>query len=162
MAETGVAAFQPIFFDVTPVDYVSRGIIVLSTQRKSVYETYHLVNPDHKRLYEIFMLLQEYGYPLQFISPYEYQEKLETEQLKKNGAVYRSISTELAKTHVGTITPTAFSYADAAYTEAILKHEGILCPKIDLKLLSTYLEYCIREGYLLPPDHSQRNTEEQK
>ncbi len=84
------------------------------------------------------MLLQEYGSPLQFISPYEYQEKIAPEAFRKDGEVYRSVSTELANTHFGNITPTAYSYADASYTEAILKHEGMTCPKIDLKLLSTY------------------------
>ncbi len=51
------------------------------------------------------MLLQEYGSPLQFISPYEYQEKIAPEAFRKDGEVYRSVSTELANTHFGNITP---------------------------------------------------------
>ncbi len=137
---------------------IVRNNIEKGTRHKSVYETYHFVNPDHKRMHEIFALLQEYGYPLQFISPYEYREKVEKEELQKDGELYRSVSTELANTHVGNMTPTAYSYADAAYTEAILKHEGILCPKIDLKLLSTYLEYCIRAGYFSSPQKTKSSV----
>ncbi|MCP4402539.1 MAG: SDR family NAD(P)-dependent oxidoreductase, partial [bacterium] len=161
MAETGIAPFEPMFFDITPVDYVSQGIIALSTQRKSIYETYHLVNPDHKRLYDIFLLLQEYGFPIRLISPEEYREKLENDQLTKDGAVYRSISTELSKSHGITITPTAFSYADASYTQAILERAGIRCPNIDLGLLSTYLEYCVRAGYFSPPQNPKNTPDEQ-
>ena len=52
--ETGVAAITANHWDITPVDYVSAGIVELGLRRPSYRETYHLTNPDIRSLNDIF------------------------------------------------------------------------------------------------------------
>lgn len=131
------------YFDITPIDYSSRSIVWLSTSLKDIHQTYHLANSDHKTLKEIFTIVNSLGYPIRFVHTDEYINFL---QSKSNS--YRSITTDLMLFNPIMIPSGDNTYADTTYTTEVLAPAGIRCPKIDEKLIATYLEYCTKVGYL--------------
>jgi len=48
---------------------------------------------------------------------------------------------------------------DTSNVKSILEPEGIRCPKINLDLLSSYLEYCIAKDYLPSPSSQGKLAE---
>lgn len=134
---------SPWYFDVTPIDYVSKSVVWLSTSLKDMYQTYHLVNPNRKTVNEIMGLIQNYGYPIRFTNLEEYLKVI-----KSKDNTYHSITTELMLFSPLTKQIDGFTYADGAYTAGVLAKGGIVCPKIDEKLIKVYLDYCVKVGYL--------------
>ncbi|MCP4132506.1 MAG: NAD-dependent epimerase/dehydratase family protein [bacterium] len=150
--EKRFAMNNAVYFDVTPVDYVSKGIIYLGTSLKSIYETYHLINTDYRKFYEIIYLLKDYGFDIELLSPQEYMDRIRKHQFFKDGKEYDSLTTDLIRFNPDLMTPTASSYADASYTKSILENAYIVCPKIDKDLIKTFMDYCFKAGFLTPAD----------
>ncbi|WP_217636936.1 SDR family NAD(P)-dependent oxidoreductase [Dendrosporobacter quercicolus] len=150
--ELEMAVNSPWYWDITPVDYISRSIVWLSTSLKDIKQTYHLSNPDYKTSKDIAAIISKLGYPIKFVSEEEYKNFL-----RRKGNRYRSIITELILFNPALIQN---SYADTTYTTKILAQAGIYCPEIDEKLIATYLDYCIKVGYL--KDIRQRDFESQQ
>jgi len=149
VTETKVAAITPLYFDITPVDYVAKGILHIALKQKEPFATYHLTNPDVKTLPEIMQILGDLGYPIKLISAEEYIKRIYTHQLKHNGRAYQSLTTSMIQYHSAKIIPEHSTPVDATKTSQILAKANITCPKIDKKLLSILLMYCIDEGYIL-------------
>ncbi|BBB93414.1 MAG TPA: SDR family NAD(P)-dependent oxidoreductase [Methylomusa anaerophila] len=131
------------YYDITPIDYVSRSMVWLATSLKDLYQTYHLSNPDYPTLKDIGTIISKLGYPLRFVSIEEYMNFLRSESNH-----YRSITTDLMLFNPAMRPAGGNSCADTTYTAEVLAQGGINCPKIDEKLIATYLDYCIKIGYL--------------
>lgn len=151
VTETNVAAISKLYFDITPVDYIAKGILHLALKQQEPFATYHLTNPDVKTFPEVMHILRELGYPIEMISADEYIKRVYTHQLKHNGKAYKSLTTSIVKFHAEKIISKHSTPVDATKTSQLLAQAGILCPKIDKKLLSTLLFYCMNEGYLSAP-----------
>ncbi|MGA1867996.1 MAG: thioester reductase domain-containing protein [bacterium] len=158
--KSGVAAIGNNYFDITPVDYIAKGIISLGLHRKSFFETYHLLNTDKKRWYEIINIVNEYGYKIKLLPVDEYLRMVHENTLP----IDEEVAPEwLNLMKYGFATKEFFindGHADAEYTHALLKDRGIACPPIDLQLLGPYLAYYASNGII--PRLTENNGHKKK
>ena len=151
---TGLAMFQPDRLDITPVDYVAEATVALIFEPEAFGKTFHLVNPDVKAFYEIVNLLIDYGYRIRFLPLGEYVDLFRNRRVLHQGKAYSSYFTAMARHFEKYFSDARFCFSatfDIANVQSILEPRGISCPKINLDLLSSYLEYCIDAGYLPSP-----------
>ena len=148
VTETQVAFLSPLYFDITPVNYVAKAMLHIVFNLKQYSCTYHLTNPDIKTFSNIIQLLRDVGFPIEVIAMNDYIKRIYTNQLKHNGTVYQSLTTSLIQYRATKVIPVQSTPVDANWTRDILAKAGIQCPKIDKDLLSTLLSYCIKQGYI--------------
>ncbi|MGA1790296.1 MAG: thioester reductase domain-containing protein [bacterium] len=157
--KSGVAAFGQNYFDITPVDYIAKSLLFLGLKRNAFYETYHLLNTDKKHWYEIINLVNDYGYKIRLLPVDDYLKMVHEDSLPLD----EGIAPEwLNLMKYGFAHKEFFindGHADAGYTQSILEKEGIICPKIDLKLLGTYLTFYASKGIIPLPveENSHKN-----
>jgi thioester reductase-like protein len=151
---TGLAMFQTDRLDMTPVDYVAEAIVALMFEPEAFGKTFHLVNPDVKAFYEVVNLLIDYGYRIRFLPFSEYVDLFRNRRVLHQGKAYSSFFTAMARHFEEYFSNDRFRYAatfDISNVQSILEPKGVKCPKINMDLLSNYLEYCIAAGYLPSP-----------
>ncbi|MGA1823079.1 MAG: thioester reductase domain-containing protein [bacterium] len=153
--KSGVAAAGKYYFDVTPVDYITKATLFLGLKRKSFFETYHLLNTDKKQWHEIITLVNKCGYTIDLLPVDDYLDMVYHDNLPLDEEVAPEW---LNMMKYGFATKEFFlndGYADATYTQSVLKKEKINCPKIDVKLLGTYLEYYASKGIIPQPSKQE-------
>jgi thioester reductase-like protein len=151
---TGLAMFNPDRLDITPVDYVAEAIVALMFEPEAFGKTFHLVNPDVKAFYEVINLLIDYGYRIRFLPLSEFVDLFRKRRVLHQGKAYSSFFTAMARHFEEYFVDNRFHFGatfDIANVQSILEPKGVKCPKINLDLLSNYLEYCIAAGYLPSP-----------
>lgn len=146
----GVAPDSSQWFDVTPVDYVSRGMAHLCLARQEVYSTYHLLNPDRRPFRDLAMLLNELGYPIELIDPREFSERILRPDLG-----HESLSLDLMRFNPIYLFDKESATISCETTASILRGAGIVCPRLDASLLGAYVDLCVFQG-VLPPRKSPR------
>ena len=151
--DTRVMPQSQIHYDVVPVDYVSRGIVALSAGPENLFDVYHLTNPDAKTFAQVMGLLQELGYDIELLPEEIYKQRLRAGEITKAGAPYSS--TMLAAFSrwyfVAKISFHDSAVTDCEYTRSKLERLGVTCAPIDRKLMQTYVQAGIRDGYLPRP-----------
>lgn len=159
--KTGLAGFGIFYFDMTPVNYIARGILHLALERETVFETYHLLNPNMKRWYEIINMLIDYGYHnIRFTSLDEYMALIEQNalQYRNDGTgqmIFRLLQYPFVKKLFSTV-----NFADSQHTKALLEKVGIRCPEIDAKFLDTLLRNYASAGFIALPEESMGTAPE--
>jgi thioester reductase-like protein len=151
---TGLAMFQPDRLDITPVDYIAEAIVAVMFEPEAFGKTFHLVNPDVKAFYEVVNLLIDYGYRIRFLPLSEFVDLFRKRRVLHQGKAYSSFFTAMARHFEEYFVDNRFRFGatfDIANVQSILEPKGIKCPKINMDLLSNYLEYCIASGYLPSP-----------
>jgi thioester reductase-like protein len=153
--ETGVAPRADKYnFDIVPVDYVSRGVIALSLQRTHAFETYHLTNPNRQTFSAVMGVLGELGYPVQLLTPDDFQTVLTQNNIILDGKPYNS-NALLAYRRWYLKAGFRFEYSSVIcdeFTANLLNEYGIVCPKIDRDLVGTYVRVGIEDGYFPHPE----------
>jgi thioester reductase-like protein len=151
--ETQVMPESYIHYDIVPVNYVSRGIVALSAGIENLFEVYHLINPDAKTFSEVMGLLSEMGYPIELIPEEIYKQKLRAGDLTKNGAPYTSTMLKAFSLwyFISKISFYDSAITDCEFTRAKLEKLGVTCAPIDRKLIETYVNAGIRDGYFPKP-----------
>jgi amino acid adenylation domain-containing protein/thioester reductase-like protein len=142
------------FVNMAPIDYVSKAIIYLSRQPKSLGQAFHLINPEPlpwKKLIEEIISL---GYKIQLLSYEEWQDKLINLDSDTDNALMpmRSLFTGKSQNQI-TYLETFLSMARAFSCQKTLeelKETSILCSYIDRNLLKTYFAYFVQNGFPLP------------
>jgi thioester reductase-like protein len=154
VTKTGLAMFKPDRLDITPVDYVAEAIVALIFEPGAFGKTFHLVNPDVKAFYEVINLLIDYGYRIRFLPLGEYVELFRKRRVLHQGKAYASFFTAIAR-HFAKYFDDDRAFFGATFdisnVQSILEPRGVRCPKIDLELFSSYLEYCIAADYIPSP-----------
>ncbi len=154
--DTRVMPESYIHYDVVPVDYVSRGIIALSAGADNFFDVYHLTNPDAKTFAQVMGLLREIGYAIDLLPEEVYKQKLQRGEITKHGKPY--MSTMLKAFNLWYFTSKISFYdsatTDCEYTRSKLEKLGVTCAPINRKLIETYVDAGIREGYFPSPTHS--------
>jgi len=136
-------------FDVTPVDYIGKSIVYLSTSLKQIKSVYHLLNPEHRSFLELIDILRKIGFPIELVSPDAFFK-----QIVDNDTQYHSLATEMFKfRHMNIPYPKIKrqNYLDSDYTAGILEKAGITAPGVNETLIRTYLAYCVDQEYLSVP-----------
>jgi thioester reductase-like protein len=154
VTKTGLAMFQPDRLDITPVEYVAEAIVALMFEPEAFGKTFHLVNPDVKAFYEVVNLLIDYGYRVRFLPLDEYVELFRSRRVLHQGKAYSSFFTAMARHFQKYFADDRLRWDatfDISNVQSILEPKGIRCPKLNLQLLSSYLEYCIAADYLPSP-----------
>ncbi|WDD36594.1 amino acid adenylation domain-containing protein (plasmid) [Nostoc sp. UHCC 0926] len=149
--------------DMTPVDYVSKAIVYLSKQNKSLEKIFHLSNPHPIRSFELFDWIRKFGYPLQPMSYNQWEaELLNASEPSLNNPLYPLIPFFAGIANEGDRNQES---SEQTFNLATLKFDfqntidgltstSIVCPPVDTKLLSTYFSYLIQSGFLNAPQLS--------
>jgi len=153
--DTGVMPEAYIHYDIVPVDYVSRGIIALSSGAENFFDVYHLINPDAKTFAQVMGLLREVGYQIELLPEEIYKQRLRGGEITKNGRPYTSTMLKAFSLwyFISKVSFYGSAMTDCEYTRSKLEKLGVVCAPIDRNLIETYVRAGIRDGYFPSPAH---------
>ncbi|MBD2245045.1 non-ribosomal peptide synthetase [Nostoc sp. FACHB-888] len=139
--------------DMAPVDYVSKAVVHLSRQEKSIGKAFHFVNSQPFHSIKLIKLLRSFGYPLQQISNDQWQADLiNIAEHYPEHPLYPLVPLLSEQNH-----NSAALKFDCQNTLDGLANTSIICPPIDDSLLNTYLSYLMQKGFLEAPKHKLAN-----
>ncbi|MCC5648478.1 amino acid adenylation domain-containing protein [Nostoc sp. XA013] len=139
--------------DMAPVDYVSKAVVHLSRQEKSIGKAFHFVNSQPFHSIKLIKLLRSFGYPLQQISNDQWQADLiNIAEHYPEHPLYPLVPLLSEQNH-----NSAALKFDCQNTLDGLANTSIICPPIDDSLLNTYLSYLMQKGFLEAPKHKLVN-----
>jgi len=131
-----------------PVDYVSQGIVSISLQQESLGKAFHLVDRDRLDFNILTNLIRDFGYKLQELNEAQWQAKLaDIADNQPEHALYPLISLLSAAKDFQNSSSLQF---DCQNTLQALENTQISCPRMDEKLLRTYLYYLSKNSFLKP------------
>jgi thioester reductase-like protein len=135
--------------NLVPVDYISQAIVSLSRREQSFGKAFNLLNPQPLSWEKLFEEISALGYPVERVS---YDELLrEVEQyVAKNPEDELYSSLLLFLSDPGTLKAKKPRF-DTSNTKEGLAKVAIACPPADKKLLTTYISYFQKSGYLRNP-----------
>ncbi|MDF5715802.1 MAG: thioester reductase domain-containing protein, partial [Rhizonema sp. NSF051] len=137
--------------DMTPVDYASKCIVHLSMQKKFLGETFHVVNPLPAHWSNVINWFRSFGYSLKVISYDQWRaELLKVAEHSSENALYPLIP------FFSDEAPDDSVKFDCQNTLNGLAETSIKCPSVSAELLSTYLSYYIRNGFLKAPQQIEQ------
>ncbi|WP_339383843.1 non-ribosomal peptide synthetase family protein [Fortiea sp. LEGE XX443] len=140
--------------DIAPVDYVSKAIVHLSRQEKSLGKAFHFVNPQPFHSDTLIKLLRTVGYPLQQITYKQWQADLLKIAEQHPEHPLFPLVTLLSQQKNST---SALLKFDCQNTLHGLANTSITCPPVDENLLNTYLSYLMQKGFLETPKQKLLN-----
>jgi thioester reductase-like protein len=151
--DTCVMPESHIHFDVVPVDYVSLGILALSSGTENLFDVYHLTNPDAKTFAQVMALLREIGYEIHLLPEESYKQRLRAGAITRNGKPYTSAMLKAFSRWYFVAKVSFFDSAmtDCEYTRAKLEKLGVTCAPVDRRLIETYVDAGVRQGYFPRP-----------
>lgn len=146
------------YFDITPVDYVSKAILHLSRQKAAQGEIFHLVNPALVSWQEIIGWLISFGYPLQQVPFSNWWTEVAREAEQSSDANFQPLLHLLGEdaypdqqASAPQLPPRRASQYSNKQAEEQLKGSFIVCPSVDAELLGTHLTYLVNQGWLKAP-----------
>lgn len=133
-------------FNLIPVDYVSQAVVHLAQQKASLGKIFHLSHPQPITWYELFNQICVLGYDLKEITYDQWREELQSRRTDSYEAKFYSSLLLLLRSphHLFSEKP----HFDAHNTLKGLENTSITCPPIDISLLSVYVSYLQKIGYL--------------
>jgi amino acid adenylation domain-containing protein/thioester reductase-like protein len=152
-----------IKLNLSPVDYVSKGIVYLSKQKESLGKAFHLLNPQPLPLSEMVNYICSLGYPIEQVAYEQWRSQLINTSDSPENALYPLISIfseEASDSDNNTKSKnSAVQQFDCQNTLTGLAKTSIVCPSVNAELFSTYFSYLIQTGFLNhPPLQPQTNT----
>ncbi|BAY63954.1 amino acid adenylation domain protein [Calothrix brevissima NIES-22] len=160
--QLGTAPDLEQWINITPVDYASKAIVHLSRQRESRGKSFHIINHQALPWKHLINEIRSFGYSIKLL-PYEkwQAELLQLDSYSENvlnpiKSLFTDKHPQMQMTYLETFLLTAQVFG-CQNTLNGLANTSIVCPPGDRKLLSTYLSYFIRCGFLT---NSTDNTEE--
>ncbi len=160
IVETGFFYFTKDYFYITPVDYAAKSSLYLAFNPQAYGQTFHIVNPERKYYYDFVNLLVDFGYKVKIIPFQEYVSLFKDNAIQKEGKIYSSSFTNLllftyfligSEFSPDSVVFYTAAEIDTSNAQNFLSKPGISCPDIDINLISTYLNYCIEQGFIAPP-----------
>jgi myxalamid-type nonribosomal peptide synthetase MxaA len=152
--QLGYAPNSNIRMDIAPVDYISKAIVKLSQQPSSVGACFHLNSPHTTYAQSLLDFFHQAGYAFERVSYAQWVKKLLSvaTQIDNFALVpLLSLFPEVSETEeIHEDTP----LYDCRTTQAALQMIGMECPIMNEMLLSAYLNYFTRSGFLAPPTTS--------
>lgn len=149
--ETGYCFDYPQGFDVTPVDYVAKGILQVGISTASTGRTYHLTNPQPPSFNQIADALRACGYTLRVVGLDEYLWALAESRMVRAGKPYVSNFTRLMAFSAGEDDLVEQARYDTAQAAALLRGAGVVCPPADAALIKRYVDFCVARQHLPSP-----------
>ena len=144
------------FDNFVSVDFASQAVVHLSLKKESIGKPFHIVNSHHIEYSDFWNLVRAYGYPIEKLSYKNWTKKL-LDYIKASQEIplYALIPLFIEKISPAKLTIVEL-FQDTPFYDTTNVMEGlsdssIVCPKIDEALLSTWLSYYVRTGFLKPP-----------
>lgn len=140
-----------------PVDYLSAAIVHLATQQQSLDKAFHFFNPKPIRWCDLIGILQKLGYEMKEVSSEEWSQSLRYYATSDNP------DDETSKRFFAMlmIAFTGMHYLfhqrpefDGSNVVRGLTDSNISCPTIDEDLLSKYVTYWQKTGFLPTPSRA--------
>ncbi|MBD2385758.1 non-ribosomal peptide synthetase family protein [Cylindrospermum sp. FACHB-282] len=135
--------------NIVPVDYVSKAIVYLSKQEKSLNKNFHLVN---SQILNSSMLLNQFrmlGYPIEQISYQQWRaELLKVTKGSSAHPLYPLVPFFPAINYQEKTPNSGVLQFDCHNTLDGLADTSIVCPAINNQLLDTYFKYLLKQGFL--------------
>ena len=151
--QLGSAPDLDLMLNMTPVDYVSKAIVHLSSQKKSLGKAFHLVNSHSLHLSKFVDEIHSLGYPIQQIMYDKWQAELLNVDFQANAlsplvSMFTDSENQLNYLESSSLGLQLFNCQN---TVDGLAGTPIVCPPLDTKLLSTYFSYFTRTNFLNTP-----------
>ena len=145
---------DPMQIELTPVDYVAKALVHLSLREDSLGRAFHLVNPQTVRLDEAVDWARNFGYEIRGLPFAEWGDALERFMGTQETALAPLMPLiESTLSAVGSSGSGSASFPPRLDNGNVLRgleSSGITCPVPSEELMSTYLSYFVRSGYLPP------------
>ncbi|MEE4599124.1 thioester reductase domain-containing protein [Streptomyces sp. DSM 41524] len=128
-----------------PVDYVSSVITALSRQAEAGGQTFHIFNHDSLSLTDCVEYFGRFGYDLAEMPRESWRELIQSDS--------RNSMNPLLHAFEALFLDTDSSYApiDTTSTRVSLAGHGIELPKLDERLMRTYVDFFVTTGFFPPP-----------
>ncbi|MBR8835476.1 MAG: amino acid adenylation domain-containing protein [Stigonema ocellatum SAG 48.90 = DSM 106950] len=144
--------------ELVSVDFVTKAIVHLSNQKKSLGKAFHLVPPPSQNIdfINFFELISSFGYELKKVPYTQWKNELikQTQQSQDN-ALYPLVPMLAEQVYQDSLSIAELYQNtpefDCKNTLDGLAGTSIVCPPMDDKLLETYFSYFIRSGFLASP-----------
>jgi amino acid adenylation domain-containing protein/thioester reductase-like protein len=155
--QLGMVPEREFFDSLAPVDYVSKAIVYLSKQQKSLGKAFHVLNQELLNLKILFNVVRSFGYPLQQVSDNQWQlELMKIAGNFPNHPLYPLIPLFTLKK---SSEPASISEKsnfvslefDCSNTQQGLTGTSIVCPRTKENLLSTYFSHLINNNFVSAP-----------
>ncbi|NJO29094.1 MAG: NAD-dependent epimerase/dehydratase family protein [Richelia sp. SL_2_1] len=138
------------WLDMSPVDYVSRAIVYLSQQPKSVSKAFHLQHPQPIHLSQLVNWISTLGYDIEQIPYEDWLNKLQSKACSPDNPLYTLKPFLLQRWTEEQLTATEI-YIQARRPAEIscqqtlnaLAASDIICPPLEPQLFSKYLSYLL-------------------
>lgn len=135
--------------NIVPVDYVSKAIVHLSNQEKSLGQTFHLVHPQTLHSNILIEHIRSWGYSIEQNSYEEWREKLvNVSQGSLEHPLYSLVPFFPARQAQEENFNSGFLQLDNQNVIDGLVNTSITCPSLDNKLLSVYISYLMEQEML--------------
>jgi amino acid adenylation domain-containing protein/thioester reductase-like protein len=148
-SQLGSAPDRDIRENIIPVDYVSKAIVHLSKQEKSLGKAFHLTNPQllhSNMLIDQFRLL---GYAIEQISYEQWRAKLlDITKGSVEHPLYPLVPFFPSSNFEEKTSNSEILQFDCQNTLDGIAGTSIVCPPLDNQLLSTYFSYLKNQGFL--------------
>jgi thioester reductase-like protein len=156
VVDTGISFFSEDLFYCTPVDYAARALLYLALSPEAYSQTFHLVNPEQRTMYDFINLIVDFGYRVKVISFRKYVDLFRDNRVQENGRAYSSsfVNLMLLLDHLSGSEegPPEAALIDTTQAQKFLSKFNIVCPRLDINLMSTYLNYCISQKLIASPE----------
>jgi amino acid adenylation domain-containing protein/thioester reductase-like protein len=154
----GKAPDSNMIDDIAPVDYISKAIVHLSKQEKSLGKAFNFVNPQPFQSKTLIKLLHTLGYSLQQITYQQWQENLiNIAEHYPEHPLFPLISLLNGMLNAQKNHNSALLEFDCQNTLNGLANTAITCPPVDENLLNVYISYLMEKGFLEAPQQELLN-----
>jgi len=142
--QLGCAPDDDKLMNVAPVDYVSRAIVHLSSQKELLGKTFHLVNPQFFQMSELLGWIGSMGYPIKRVSSETWQaEIINRAGYSPENALYPLVGLFSEKVSEAEMAKSATLQFDCQNALKGLSGTDIICPQADASLFRTYFSYLV-------------------
>jgi thioester reductase-like protein len=147
--QLGCAPDDDKLMNVAPVDYVSRAIVHLSSQKELLGKTFHLVNPQSFQMSELLGWICSMGYPIKRVSSEAWQaEIINRAGYSPENALYPLVGLFSEKVSSAEMPKSATLQFDCQNALKRLSGTDIICPQADASLFRTYFSYLVDCGLI--------------
>lgn len=143
--------------EMSPVDYISRAIVYLSSQPHLWGKTFHLMNPHSLHLSQLVNWLNTFGYSVRQIPYSQWLAQLQAIPFTAQNPL-KPLFPFFSKSWSDTQLTLPELYQqdfkpqfNCQATLTALAGSSIVCPPIDSSLLNTYFSYFVQTKFLPPP-----------
>ncbi|MEG4028408.1 MULTISPECIES: amino acid adenylation domain-containing protein [unclassified Microcoleus] len=147
--QLGCAPDGDKLMNVAPVDYVSRAIVHLSSQKELLGKTFHLVNTQSFQMSELLGWIGSMGYPIKRVSSEAWQaEIINRAGNSPDHALYPLVGLFSEKVSEAEMPQSGTLHFDCQNTLDGLATTDITCPQADANLFRTYFSYLADSGLI--------------